>query len=75
MTALHFAHDKGLSFCKTFADDEGDEPLRVGAAMDPLMDGMEQLDTVISFRDGGPGIARDCNAPRPVGRHRVPSAT
>ena len=23
------------------------------------MDGMEQLDTVISFRDGGPGIARE----------------
>ena len=59
MTALHFAHDKGLSFCKIFANDEGDEPSRVGAAMDPLMDGMEQLDTVISFRDGGPGIARE----------------
>ena len=59
MTALHFAHDKGLSFCKTFANDEGDEPSRVGATMDPLMDGMEQLDTVISFRDGGPGIARE----------------
>ena len=59
MTALHFAHDKGLSFCKTFANDEGDELSRVGAAMDPLMDGMEQLDTVISFRDGGSGIARE----------------
>ena len=59
MTALHFAHDKGLSFCKTFANDEGDELSRVGAAMDPLMDGMEQLDTVISFRDRGSGIARE----------------
>ena len=60
MTALHFAHDKGLSFCKTFANDEGNELLmRVGAAMDPPVDGMEQLDTVISFRDGGPGIARE----------------
>ena len=44
---------------KTFANDEDDDPSRVGAAMDPLMDGMEQLDTVISFRDGGPGIARE----------------
>ena len=60
MTALHFAHDKGLSFCKTFANDEGNELLmRVGAAMDPPVDGMEQLDTVISFRDGGSGIARE----------------
>ena len=40
-------------------NDEGDDPLRVGATMDPLMDGMVQLDTVISFRDGGPGIARE----------------
>ena len=38
---------------KTFANDEDDDPSRVGAAMDPLMDGMEQLDTVISFRDSG----------------------
>ena len=60
MTALHFAHDKGLSFCKTLANDEGDDPSRVGAA---LMDGMEQLDTVISFRDGGSGIARELQRP------------
>ena len=59
MIALHFAHDKGLNFHKTFANDEGDDPSRVDAAMDPLMDGMEQLDTVISFRDGGSGIARE----------------
>jgi len=44
---------------RTFANDEGDDPSRVGAAMDPLLDGMEQLDTVISFRDGGSGIARE----------------
>ena len=56
MTALHLAHDKRLSFCKTLiVNDEGDDPSRVGAAMD----GMEQLDTVISFRDGGSGIARE----------------
>ncbi|EIW76348.1 transcription initiation factor IIB [Coniophora puteana RWD-64-598 SS2] len=44
---------------RTFANDEGDDPSRVGAASDPLLEGMEQLDTVISFRDGGSGIARE----------------
>ncbi|CAL1700409.1 unnamed protein product [Somion occarium] len=43
----------------TFANDEGDDPSRVGAASDPLMEGMEQLDTVISFKDGGSGLARE----------------
>jgi transcription initiation factor TFIIB len=46
-------------FPKTFADDEGDDPSRVGAASDPLMEGMEQLDTIIGFKDGGTGIARE----------------
>jgi len=44
---------------RTFANDEGDDPSRVGAASDPLMEGREQLDTVVSFRDGGSGMARD----------------
>jgi len=44
---------------RTFANDEGDDPSRVGAASDPIMDGIEQLDTTISFRDGGSGIARE----------------
>lgn len=44
---------------RTFANDEGDDPSRVGAASDPLMDGIGQLDTIISFRDGGSGIARE----------------
>ncbi|KZS97854.1 TFIIB-domain-containing protein [Sistotremastrum niveocremeum HHB9708] len=44
---------------RTFANDEGDDPSRVGAASDPLLDGIEQLDTVISFRDGGSGIAKE----------------
>ncbi|KAF4619564.1 hypothetical protein D9613_004989 [Agrocybe pediades] len=44
---------------RTFANDEGDDPSRVGAASDPLMEGIEQLDTIISFRDGGSGIARE----------------
>ncbi|KAJ7693902.1 cyclin-like protein [Mycena rosella] len=44
---------------RTFANDEGDDPSRVGAAGDPLMEGREQLDTVVSFRDGGSGMARE----------------
>lgn len=44
---------------RTFANDEGDDPSRVGAASDPLMDGIEQLDTLISFRDNNTGIARE----------------
>src|ERR1700731_3292306 len=44
---------------QTFANDEGDDPSRVGAASNPIMEGVEQLDTIISFRDGGSGIARE----------------
>ncbi|KIP08353.1 hypothetical protein PHLGIDRAFT_69548 [Phlebiopsis gigantea 11061_1 CR5-6] len=44
---------------RTFANDEGDDPSRVGAAIDPLMEGVEQLDTTISFKDGGSGLARE----------------
>src|ERR1700744_2419072 len=44
---------------QTFANDEGDDPSRVGAAADPLMEGIEQLDTIIGFKDGGTGIARE----------------
>lgn len=44
---------------RTFANDEGDDPSRVGAASDPLLEGIEQLDTVISSRDGGSGMARE----------------
>ncbi|EJD01543.1 cyclin-like protein [Fomitiporia mediterranea MF3/22] len=44
---------------RTFANDEGDDPSRVGAAIDPLMEGMEQMDTVISYKDGGSGVARE----------------
>ncbi|CAG8668930.1 4348_t:CDS:1, partial [Ambispora leptoticha] len=45
---------------RTFANDEGDDPSRVGAAANPLLDGA-QLDTVISRKDGGSGTARDLN--------------
>lgn len=44
---------------RTFANDEGDDPSRVGAAQDPLMEGVEQLDTVISFKDGNTGMSRE----------------
>lgn len=46
-------------FPKTLVNDEGNDPSRVGAATDPLMEGMEQLDTIIGFKDGGTGIARE----------------
>ena len=39
-------------FPKTFANDGGDDPSRVGAATDLLMEGVEQLDTIIGFKDG-----------------------
>lgn len=45
---------------RTFANDEGDDPSRVGSAANPLLNG-PQLDTVISQRDGGSGIARELN--------------
>ncbi|KAF8313272.1 transcription initiation factor IIB [Clavulina sp. PMI_390] len=44
---------------RTFANDEGDDPSRVGATANPLLDGMEQLDTTIGFRDGNTGVARE----------------
>ncbi|KAF7305163.1 TFIIB-type domain-containing protein [Mycena kentingensis (nom. inval.)] len=44
---------------RTFANDEGDDPSRVGAASDPLLEGREQLDTIVSFKDGGSGLARE----------------
>jgi transcription initiation factor TFIIB len=44
---------------RTFANDEnGDDPSRVGAVADPLLNG-SQLDTVISARDGYSGRARE----------------
>lgn len=51
-----------FSFCagRTFANEEGDDPSRVGQAANPILDGLgEQLDTRIGSRDGGSGISRD----------------
>ncbi|KAI8913964.1 hypothetical protein PhCBS80983_g03018 [Powellomyces hirtus] len=49
---------------RTFSnsDDNTDDPSRVGAAGDPLLGGMNHIDsTIISQRDGGSGTARDLN--------------
>ena len=43
---------------QTFANDEGDDPSRVGAANNPL-DGPESFETGISFRDGNTGLSRE----------------
>jgi len=45
---------------RTFANDEGDDPSRVGSAANPLLNG-PQLDTVISNKDGGSGASRELN--------------
>src|SRR5271154_6092502 len=46
---------------RTFANDEGDDPSRVGNAANPFLDGA-QLDTVIARGgDHGSGLARDLN--------------
>lgn len=43
---------------QTFANDEGDDPSRVGAASNPL-DGPETFETSISFRDNNSGLSRE----------------
>ncbi|KAJ2465086.1 transcription initiation factor IIB, partial [Coemansia sp. RSA 2322] len=46
---------------RTFANEEGDDPSRVGNAANPFLDGA-QLDTIISRGgDNGTGLARDLN--------------
>lgn len=43
---------------RTFADSDGDDPSRVGAAGDPLLSSANQLSSVISFRDNHSGVSR-----------------
>ncbi|CDZ96578.1 transcription initiation factor iib [Phaffia rhodozyma] len=43
---------------RTFANDEGDDPSRVGSASNPL-DGPETFETSISFRDNNSGLSRE----------------
>lgn len=57
---------------RTFANEEGDDPSRVGQSNNPIMDGLtEQLDTRIGYRDGGTGAARDLQ--RAMNRGAMPS--
>lgn len=43
---------------RTFANEDGDDPSRVGQAANPILDGLtESLETRISSRDGGSGIS------------------
>ncbi|KDN50847.1 cyclin-like protein [Tilletiaria anomala UBC 951] len=44
---------------RTFANEDGDDPSRVGESSNPILDGLvESLDTRIGARDGGSGISR-----------------
>ncbi|SCZ87527.1 BZ3500_MvSof-1268-A1-R1_Chr2-2g04993 [Microbotryum saponariae] len=43
---------------RSFADSEGDDPSRVGGPTDPLLDPVNQLSTIISFKDNNTGISR-----------------
>ncbi|KAJ1901008.1 transcription initiation factor IIB [Kickxella alabastrina] len=45
---------------RTFANDEGGDPSRVGSAANPLLDG-DQLDTLIAGGNGGSGLAHNLN--------------
>lgn len=43
---------------RTFANEDGDDPSRVGQASNPILDGLtESLETRISSRDGGSGLS------------------
>ncbi|KAH8921597.1 hypothetical protein BT69DRAFT_323839 [Atractiella rhizophila] len=44
---------------RTFANDEGDDPSRVGGPSNPFLSTADDFSTVISFRDNHTGTARD----------------
>ena len=45
---------------RTFANEDGDDPSRVGSVTNPILDGItEQLESRIAVRDGGTGASRD----------------
>ncbi|CAG7848698.1 SubName: Full=Related to RRS1-regulator of ribosome biogenesis {ECO:0000313/EMBL:CCA69080.1} [Serendipita indica DSM 11827] len=43
----------------TFANEEGDDPSRVGGPQNPIYEGLDSLSTSISFRDGNSGHSRE----------------
>lgn len=54
---------------RTFANEEGDDPSRVGEASNPLLDGLvEGLDTRIGARDGNTGISRQLQRTTALGQ-------
>ena len=45
---------------RTFANEDGDDPSRVGSVSNPILDGItEQLESRIAARDGGTGTSRE----------------
>ncbi|KAG9057393.1 transcription initiation factor IIB [Serendipita sp. 407] len=44
---------------RTFANEEGDDPSRVGGPTNPIYEGLDSLSTSISFRDGNSGQSRE----------------
>ncbi|KIM25500.1 hypothetical protein M408DRAFT_74141 [Serendipita vermifera MAFF 305830] len=44
---------------RTFANEEGDDPSRVGGPTNPIYEGLDTLSTSISFRDGNTGHSRE----------------
>lgn len=44
---------------RTFANEEGDDPSRVGGPQNPIYEGLDTLSTSISFRDGNTGHSRE----------------
>lgn len=45
---------------RTFANEDGDDPSRVGSIANPILDGItEQLESRIAARDGGTGTSRE----------------
>ena len=54
---------------RTFANEEGDDPSRVGESSNPIMDGLvESLDTRIGARDGGTGLSRQLQRTAQMGQ-------
>lgn len=45
---------------RTFANEDGDDPSRVGSVANPILDGItEQLESRVAARDGGTGTSRE----------------